>query len=315
MATWNPGDTVYHPTVPTSDPALVGPRPSSSRSSQTTASNDPYGNLTGKDRDAAVALTNLFASYGLASLAPKIIEFIKNGYSADTISIMLQTTKEYKTRFAANEDRKAKGLPVLSPAEYIATESAYRQTLSKWGMPKGFYDSTDDFRSFLANDMSPVELDQRAQAASDFMNQADSHEMAFYRQYYTSGDLVAFALDPKRAAPLVGKAFQASRIGGTAQNQGIGIDKTQAERLANIGVTDDQARAGFGQIAQVQGTVNQLGQIYGGGLSQNDLIGATFADDAAATTKLKKLASKERAAFGGSSAIGTNSLASNGAVE
>ncbi len=271
--------------------------------------------LTGAERDAALALTNLFTSYGLGSLAPTIIDFIKQGYSADTITILLQESQAYKQRFAANEQRKARGLPVLSPAEYIATETAYRQTLQKWGLPAGFYDSTDDFKTFLVNDMSPMELDQRAQSASDFMNQADANDMAFYRQYYTSGDLVAFALDPERAAPLVGKAFQASKIGGAAQTQGIGIDQTQAERLASIGVSDDQARAGFGQIAMVQGTVNKLGDIYGNGLSQDELIGATFADDANATTKLKKLASQERAAFGGSSGIGTNSLAANGSAE
>jgi hypothetical protein len=276
---------------------------------------DPFAKLTGPNRDAAIALTNLFASFGLKSLAPRIIDFIKQGYSADTITIMLQETPEYKQRFKANEVRRQKGLPVLSPAEYIATEDAYRQTLQKWGLPTGFYDSTNDFQNFLANDMSPVELDQRAQQASDFMNQASANDMAFYKQYYTSGDLVAYALDPKRAAPLVGKAFQAARIGGAADAQGIDVSKATAEELAALGVTSDQARAGFGQIAQVQGTVQKLGQIYGGGLSQGDLIGATFEDNAAATNKLKKLASKERAAFGGSSGIGTNSLASNGAVE
>jgi hypothetical protein len=298
----------------TSTPPPVGnPAPKVDKPAVTAVTNpataDPFSKLTGPDRDAAIALTNLFASFGLASLAPRIIEFIKNGYSADTISIMLQDTPEYKQRFKANEDRKAKGLPVLSPAEYIATETAYRQTLEKWGLPKGFYDSTDDFRSFLANDMSPVELDQRAQEASDFMNQASADDMAYYRQFYTSGDLVAFALDPKRAAPLVGKAFQASRIGGAAQSQGIGIGQTTAEQLANLGVTDDQARAGFGQIAQVQGTVNTLGNIYGDGLSQSDLIDVTFKDDAAKTRKLKTLASKERAAFGGTAGVGSQSLA------
>lgn len=303
----------------TSTPPPIGsPAPQVDKPAVTAISSpvsDPFSKLTGPNRDAAVALTTLFASFGLASLAPRIIEFIKNGYSADTISIMLTQTPEYKQRFKANDVRRANGLPVLSAAEYVATEVAYRQTLQKWGLPKGFYDSNEDAATFIGNGMSPVELDERAQAASDFMNQADAADMAFYRKYYTSGDLVAFALDPKRAAPLVGKAFQASQIGGAAQHQGIGIDQTQAERLANIGVTDDQARAGFGQIAQVQGTVNKLGQIYGGGLTQGDLIGATFEDDAEATKKLKKLASKERAAFGGSSGIGTNSLASNGAVE
>lgn len=270
------------------------------------------GGLTGADRDAAVSLTNLFTSFGLGTLAPQIIDYIKKGYSADTITIMLQQSAEYKQRFKANEVRKTKGLPVLSPAEYIATEDAYRQTLQKWGLPSGFYDSTNDFQSFLENDMSPVELDQRAQDASDFMNQADPAQMAYYRQYYTQGDLVAFALDSNRAAPLVGKAFNASRIGGTAQDQGINIDQSQAESLASLGVTGDQARAGFGQIAQVQPTVNKLGEIYGDGVTQQDLINATFSDDAQANTKLKKLASKERAAFGGNSGVGSQTLATNG---
>ena len=70
--------------------------------------------LTGADRDAAVALTNLFRQYGLESLAPRIVDFIKQGYGPDVITIMLQETPEYKQRFAANDKRVAAGLPALS---------------------------------------------------------------------------------------------------------------------------------------------------------------------------------------------------------
>lgn len=291
--------------------------PSKGVSKSPTSSTPPLGGdglqgLTGAQRDAAVALRDLFTSYGLGSLVPDIVNFIKQGYSADTITILLQDTKAYNERFAANNVRRAKGLPVLSPAEYIATEDAYRQTLQKWGMPSGFYDSTQDFQKFLENDMSPVELDQRAQAASDFMNQADSAQMAYYKQFYTSGDLVAFALDPKRAAPLVGKAFAAARIGGAAQEQGIGIDSGTADSLAGLGVSDQQARSGFSQIAQMQQPLNKLGSIYGDSISQSDLINATFAGDGNTENRIKKLASQERAAFGGTSAISGGSLATNG---
>ena len=77
---------------------------------------DITDSLTGANRDAAKALVELFKQYGLESLAPKIVEFIQNGYSADTTAILLQDTTEYKQRFAANEARRKKGLPVLSPA-------------------------------------------------------------------------------------------------------------------------------------------------------------------------------------------------------
>ena len=96
------------------------------------------GDLTGANRDAATAVLNLFTQYGLASLAPKIVEYIRNGYSADTASIMLQDTSEYKTRFAGNAARVKAGLSALSPAQYLSTEKSYGDVMRKYGLPAGF---------------------------------------------------------------------------------------------------------------------------------------------------------------------------------
>src|SRR6478752_6861900 len=85
--------------------------------------------LSGTERDAYAAISALFKSYGLESLAGKVYDYVKNGYSADTVSILLQDTKEYKERFAGNELRKKAGLPVLSAGEYLATEASYRQIM------------------------------------------------------------------------------------------------------------------------------------------------------------------------------------------
>jgi hypothetical protein len=159
--------------------------------------------------------------------------------------------------------------------------------------------------------MSPVELNERAQAASDFMNQADDAQMNYYKQFYTQGDLVAFALDPQRAAPLVGKAFKASQIGGTAADQGVAIERATAEQLASMGVTQNEAQAGFGLVATSQPILDKLGAIYGGGVTQDETIQATFASDAAANKKIKTLASRERAAFNTSSGISASTLSTN----
>jgi hypothetical protein len=264
---------------------------------------DPATGLTGAQRDAATAIQDTFNSFGLGSLAPNIINYLKQGYSPDTVSVLLQQTPQYQQRFSANAARLKAGLPVLSPSQYLATEQAYRQVLQKWGTPKGFYDQTSDFTNFLAQDMSPAELDQRAQKASDFVTRNDPQQMAYFKQYYSQGDMIAFALDPTKAAPLVGKAFDASTIGGTASTQGINIGQGVAERLAGEGVTAQQAQQGFGIVATDEPTAKSLGDIYGGGLTQDELISGTFENDAAANLKLKNLASQERAAFQGHSAI------------
>jgi len=270
--------------------------------------------LTGPQRDANAAVLALFTSYGLASLAPVIMSYIRNGFSADTASIMLQDTSQYKTRFAGNTARIAKGLSVLSPAEYLATEKSYGQIMSKYGLPAGFHDQTSDYQKFIENDVSAVELDQRAQGASDFVNKADPQSLAYFKQYYTSGDMIAYALDPKRAAPLVGKAYEASLIGGAAQAQGVGVSKLTSEDLAGRGITADQAAQGFGIVSADQKAAAQLTSIYGSNLSQQDLIDATFKNDATATAKVKKLASQERANFGGSGGAGSTALSSSNAV-
>ena len=50
--------------------------------------------LSGPQKDALAALNSLFTSYGIGSLAPKITEFLQNGYSADTIGLLLKETPD-----------------------------------------------------------------------------------------------------------------------------------------------------------------------------------------------------------------------------
>jgi hypothetical protein len=303
------GGTVSNPTQGSTPPVTFPGSPIPGSTGSTTSSgNSLIDSLTGANRDAAVFLTNLFTSYGLGTLAPKIVEFLKDGYSSDTIALLLQKTDEYKARFPANTARLAAGLPVLSPAEYISTENAYRQILSSAGLPPTFYDSSDDFSKWIAGDVSPTEIHGRVQVASDLITNADPNTLAAFRNYYTHGDLIAYALDPKTAEPILEKQYKAAQIAGAAGNNGVAVGQTQAESLAGAGITQQQAGQGFGQIGQDQGTVNKLDQIYGGDVSTEDLINSVFLNQADASKRLEGLASQERAQFGGTTAVGQGSL-------
>lgn len=264
--------------------------------------------LTGAQQDAAAALENLFNSYGLGTLAPKIIGYLKDGFSSDTVSLLLQQTPEYKARFPANDARLKAGLPVLSPAQYISTEDSYRQVLSSAGLPPNFYDSNDDFTNWIAGDVSPTEIQGRVQVASDLVNNADPNTVNAFKQFYTHGDLVAYALDPKTAEPILEKQYQAAQVAGQANANNVTLGQSGAENLAASGVTQAQASQGFGIIGSEQGTVKDLNSIYGQDVSTEDLIDSVFNNNGDATNKINKLASQERGNFGGTTGVGAASL-------
>lgn len=264
--------------------------------------------LTGANRDAAAALTNLFRQYGLESLAPRIVSYIQSGLGADAIQLELQNTTEYKTRFAGNEKRRAAGLPVLSPAEYVATEQAYRQVMSSAGLPVGFYDQPEDFHSFLANDVSPTEVKQRVDAASQAIFNAPTGTLDIFRQYYNEGDLIAYALDPAKAAPLIEQRIKAAEAGATAAQQGLQVKQSTAEDLARQGFSLSQLQSGFGDVAANDAAAKNLGNIYGENVTTDDLVAATFGSSSSAAEKVKKLASQERATFGGTAGATSASL-------
>jgi len=265
---------------------------------------DPFGGLTGANRNAYVAVTALLKQYGLQSLAPTVLGLVQQNYSQDTVTVLLQDTPAYKTRFAGNAARVKANLPALSPAEYLSTESSYRAVISAAGLPKSFYDQPSDFQKFIEGDMSPQELSDRVQSASALVNAQDPTVRAEFAKFYTTGDMVAYALDPVRAAPIVGQHVQAAQVAASAASQNIDINRQTSEQLAGAGINADQARTGFGNVAELTQVSSKLAEIYGGTYTQDQAIQETFLGNESAAEKRKRLASAERGQFGGTSAVG-----------
>lgn len=274
--------------------------------------------LTGANRDAFLALKTLFDSYGLGSLADKIYGYVKNGESADTISIQLQDTPEYKQRFAGNEARKKNGLPVLSPAEYLATETSYKQIMAAAGMPSGFYDQNSDFNNWIGKNISPSEIQQRVDLATQATILANpDYRKALNQMGIDDAHLTAYFLDTNRAMPYLQKAAATAQIGAEALRNNLQFDQGYAEQLATMGISADQARQGYQQIAGELDTMRALGSVYGEDWNLKNSEAATFGTEGGveAQKKQRRLMSQERGAFGGreGSAAGGGLSAGGGA--
>lgn len=265
--------------------------------------------LSGADRDAAAALISLFEQFDLGTLANKIVGYLQQGYQSDTIYLLLQDTKEWKTRFSANEARRKAGLSVLDPNEYIQTERAYRQAIQAAGLPKGFYDSTSDFTDFLIKDISPSEIAERANQARKLADTVDSEQKkALARMGLGSGDIAAYYLDENRALPTLQKQIDVTLLNAERSRAGFGYSDRFAEELYDMGITSQQAREGYNVIQTQLPTFERLGQISGERFGLEDIESEVFGGNAEATRTRGRLASQERARFSGSGGTSAGTL-------
>jgi hypothetical protein len=231
--------------------------------------------------------------WGLSGLTDMAWNLITNGASSEEVVAQIRNTDEYQNRFAGNAYRASRGLPPLSESNYLAYEAQARQVLTTAGFPKGFYDTPDDFANLIGNDVSPQELNDRANEGHYLQTQAPPEVKAALKQFYGIGDadIAAYLLDPGRAITAIQSQVGAATAAGTAQRAGYGntLSKMQAEQIGQMGLSPAQLQAGFSDLA----SKNFLLQGFSGeeNITGDQALSAEFAGNAdaqAAMTRRQK---------------------------
>lgn len=265
-----------------------------------------------------------FSQYGLGALVEPLKGFITSGINPSEFTIRLRETDAYKKRFAANQQRIAKGLRALSEAEYIGLEDQYQDVMRRYGLPETYYTRgemgrQEGFEKFIAGDVSPVELEQRLQIGQNRIINAPKEVLETLRQFYgdqiTNGDALAYVLDTEKALENIKRKVTAAEIGAGAAQAGLATGLARAEELGRFGVTGEQARQGFSTIAEFLPSAQKLSDIYSRqGLgpytqetAEQEVFGITGAAEAG--RKRRKLTELETAAFSGTSGIAGGALA------
>jgi hypothetical protein len=274
-------------------------------------------------RDAFAMLTDLFASYGLESLAGEIAGYMAQGLTATEALIKLKTNPSgaYAKRFAGNFTRVKNGLNAISEAEYINLENSYANTLKSYGLGNMVSLNREDnykkFADYIAGDISAAEFKDRVDTVVTRVQNSDPGIKATLKAFYpeiTDADLIGYFLNPKENLPKLQEKVTASEIGAAATGMGLGTNVTTATDLARYGIDKEEAREGYSTIAGVLPVATKLGDIYnetGVKYTQAEGEAEVFKGSQDAATKRKRLASMERAAFSGSSGTGKSSLTKN----
>ena len=281
-------------------------------------------NTQQQQQNAITMLTQTFINYGLsADIAGAVTNLVQQGYTADTIQVMAQDPKgtnplaqAFQQRFPANAARMTAGLPVLSPAQYIANEQGYAQVMRSYGLNPSFSTNKDIFTKLLTNDVSPTELNSRVNTAKQVVENTDPAVAQQLQTYYglSQGDMIAHVLDPTIATPIIEKQISTAQVGAEAARYGANIGQSYAEQLSNLGVTQAQAGQGFQNIAQQLPGTQELATRYSGYMPAEQvgqaLQAATFGTTGAiqSQAELERLKMQEVSQFSGSSGAGKGSL-------
>jgi hypothetical protein len=273
---------------------------------------DPFGSYLANNpdrQDAWTYLQQVLSDYGLSDLTSFVKDQVVQGRSQDEVVQRLREQPTYKKRFAAIEQRKSQGLPAISEADVISFEKTATGLMQAAGLPKGFYDSTDDFTNFLVKDISPSELSSRINDGYLAVMNAPKEVRDQLGNLYgvTDGDLAAYYLDPDRTQNLLQQRQAAAQASASGVRSGFGaLNLSEAERLAALGVSGQQADQGFASLQQQKELFNSLPGQNEDQVTRDQQLAAGFGNDAEQQQRLKRIAEQRTAQFGGSSQFSGN---------
>jgi hypothetical protein len=256
----------------------------------------PAADVSASQKSALAIVTDFLRMYGLESLGAWAWNKILAGETPSQIELDLPQTPEYNQRFPAAKKLAEEGR-AITPGEYIAYEQSTRELLQRYQVPSGMYDSADMIADLLIKSVSPAEVSDRLRIAATAAYKAPKEVQDALRENYgvTMGDMTGYYLDPDRATPLLEQQYAAAQISGAATQQNVQASVKEAERLAAQGVTYEQAREGYGNVAATGALGSGLGEAETAG--QGTRVAGVFGDQAAAK-KVERVVKSRQAQFG-----------------
>ena len=288
------------------------------------------------NQNALQLMQSTLAGYGIdttGAISNAILGLTQENYDATTITALAQDpnaskssdpnvvalANAWQTRFSGNTAREAAGLTPLDPATYIATENSYKAVMQRAGIPaSSAMMDPSYFGKLMGTDLSPLEVQQRVDAATAAVTATDPYITQQLQQNFglTQSDMISHLLDPTTAATVIQQKVQASQISGEAGRQNLALNQQNATSLAAQGITQAQAQSGFTNVATQLGQQQQLASMYGfnAGNVGNELTAQQFnanlngTSAAQANIELARLRAQEVSQFSGSSGAAKGSL-------
>jgi hypothetical protein len=269
--------------------------------------------LTPAQQSAKGQLSSDLNAVGLGSLADWAWNLYLTGAPESEIFLQMRKQPAYMQRFPGMDVLAQRG-QAITEAQYIGYQQQITQTLHSYGLPTT-YASNDSIGQLLTGNVSAAEFSARAQTEADIVSSSPPEVRAELNRIagITDGDLTHYFLDPNQALPQLQRKVAAAKIAGQGDITGYGqIGTDEALRLADLGITQGQAQAGFTKLGLQSPLFAGLPGQQDGNIDQATQLGAAFEGNAADQRIIDQRTQQRLAAFAGSNNVLTSSTGVTG---
>jgi len=224
---------------------------------------------------------------------------------------LIQTAPYYERFGKVNEARLAAGYRALDEKTIVGMEDEYQKVLTQYNAPKGFYDQTTDFQTFLKNNYTAVDVANVFQAYRDFVQTTDPGVRGQLKTLFGINDdmITAYAIDPARGQSILEGIAGKNLNTAAALLEGLTSEQADiAQQYGSGSLTYGTQRQKFSQVAKNLQTYGNLAEIYGENFGAKEAIAAEFGADVAATDVMNRLKATNLAQFSGSTGVGQRAL-------
>lgn len=310
--------------IPSSDETGVTGGTGQTGTTGTTGSTGSTGNTPAGPFSASELLESvIFAATGIRGLGPwagnlwnqgatatEILQALR--YGTDTSDAGKSAYAAYLAAFPMMDTFLREGIFAGESPEldYINYRNTVKDAAQRFGINDNLV-TNEKIAGYISNRNSASEIVDRMNLAATAVATTPAETMTILREYYgvNNGDLVSFYLDPDETEAMLTKRYTAARLGTEAARQRFGVSRTEAEALAERGVTVNQAEQGFAQAAAQTAFMQGFGET----ATREDILGAAFGGQAEAE-KVTRIAGSRIGRFqeGGGFAAGQQGVSGLG---
>jgi hypothetical protein len=257
----------------------------------------------------APGLQAMLKRLGLSRLVKGLTDLSERDASDAELLDWLYDQPDFRSRFPAIFNRERAGLPPLSVDEYLAYEAQVSTDARMFGMTLTKAEVDD----WLSKNVSADEGRSRIEAASVavYSSPIETREQLRRLHGVQDEDMIRFWMSPKEALPAIQAKWAQAQIAGAASRSGFGqLTLAQAQRLQGVGLTEEQAIGGFGQLASQSPLMRAIDQGEED-ITQDEQVGA-LAGDAEALKKIERRGLRRQSMFAGGGGFATSNAGVSG---
>lgn len=219
----------------------------------------------------------------------------------------VRNSTEYEAYFPGN--RRDDGTLRYSEAQYAAIVEDYRDTVASVGLNPELF--TDRYADLIAGNVEPNEFFRRVDAITERVRFAGEAVREQYSTFWgidmTEEAMIASIMDPQLGQQVLDKQITMAEISGAGVDRGFDVDLDMAASLFAEDISEEEARAIFGQAAEFVPVLSTLARRHADpddDFDLEDFTASTVFDDPFERRRMRRLLSQERAAWQRPGALG-----------